>query len=744
MPIGFDTTTQDKIDELRALQRLGVTIEVHELVRVDWPSPDGTIYYGTTQTEQVASVMPPYDNIVAKLIADDPPNTFLPITSSASIGDEEIELKFEDFDEDISGKLITHGEGVKATPIYWFPQAELELEWWPGHLEYGEDEDETSITVKCVQGWRSSEGNVPGGGHYQHCSAVFGGLLSTQAAIDEGACPYNKHIGGAVGNNNPDTSAPWTFCDRASTQSCTDRGVNPLYHLSHYTIERSVNNNQTSGPNLLSTSQGNETGLEDPPKVVYGKRRVYGAKLIASRRDLNNNNPDNAWILGQYEFCRGRVRSMSQFRFKIDGKEKVADPFHLNYRRGDKGQSAYPADNWQLTPHGYSLIAHAKYNFGYINARDADISGAEGSALIEGLDTVRVYTDADTYTETYTTNRVWILLDILCDKVWGYGLDYARFDIDAWIEAADWAEQFVTYTDPFGTEWEHIRSDCNVELIGRKVQQQIEDICTAGRLSLPFMFNGLISIVPLRALTEEELAAVPVFRTRGDENDPPNIVHYDGRSSLKIGPRLSVKDLPNRVECTFDNQSQDWQKVPLRPIEDIDAQLAAGRLVGDNTHKVNKKEYHLMGVTREAQAIKLGWSLLDLGPMDQGGLQNNLPITFDVWFLDTLDLHLDKVVKVEDDRLTKYGFDYFRVKNIERRNDLICTLTLQAFAQDYLETFEVDTTPVEPTYCEIDTDCPPGMVCVGGVCRIEPDPCRTGFGTVSYTDGFLTVPIEPC
>jgi len=39
-----------RLADMETLQRLGVTIEVHELVRVDWPSPDGTIYYGTTQT----------------------------------------------------------------------------------------------------------------------------------------------------------------------------------------------------------------------------------------------------------------------------------------------------------------------------------------------------------------------------------------------------------------------------------------------------------------------------------------------------------------------------------------------------------------------------------------------------------------------------------------------------------------------------------------------------------------------
>lgn len=741
----FDSTTQDKINDLRAIRQAGRIVEVQEIVKIEWPSPDGTIYYGVQSTDQTASV-PPSFPVVPRIVADsDGADTFLPVSVDASIGDEEVELVFYDADDTIADLMQDHGEGVRATLLYWFPQAELELEIWHGHLEYGSDENELTITIKAVQGFRSAEANVPGGGHYQFCSAVFGALLATQAQINAGACPYNKHIGGLIGNNDPDTSQPWTYCDRLSTQSCIDRSVNPLYHLSHRTIERSVQNNQTSGPNLLSTSQGNETGLEEPVRVIMGKRRVYGARLLAFRRDLNTNNPDRGFFLGQYEFCRGPIRSLTQMRFKVGNEEKPADPFHLNYRLGDKGQAAYPDDNWQLTPHGYSLVAHAKYNFGWTNPADVDPGDAVGSGVVEGLNNIRVYTDSTTYTEEYSTNRVWQLLHLMTDKVWGYGLDHSRFNIDSWIDAADWAEQYVTFTDTFGTEWEHIRSESNVELIGRKVQQQVDDMCMAGRLSRPFLFNGEIHIVPLRALTEEELDACPVFRSTGDENTPPNIViDENGMSTLRIGERLSVKDLPNRIECTYDDAAQDWKKVPLRPIEDHDAQLAAGRLVGDGTLKINKKEFHLLGVTNESQATKLAWTLLDLGEFDNGGLQNNLPITFDVWYLDTLDLHPEKVVKIEDAKITKYGFDYFRVKKIKRKSDLICTITAQAYAQEYIEDLEVDTTPAEPVYCELDTDCPPGFVCVGGVCVIEPDPCRTGFGTVTYVDGILTVPIEPC
>lgn len=748
MPPVFDSGTQTKLDALRVIYLAGTTIEVHEMVRVDWPSPDGAMWYATDQIDESATVAPDTDGepIYVRLLADDETDSFFPLNMDATIGDEEVDLDFWDADEDIATKLNTHGEGVTAEIYYWFPQVELLLSQWQGHFEYGDEEDATHIAIRAVQGFRSSDSTVPTGGHYPHCSAVFGGLFETQAEIDEGACPYNKQIsGGTIGNNDPDTGLPWTYCDRRTTQSCTDRAVDPKYHFSHRTTTRSVQNPQSSGPNLTSTSVDNTTGLEEPVVVVMGKRRRYGFSLLGYRRDLNNATPDRGWFLGQYEVCRGPVQSLSQFRFKVGDKEKPAESLHLGYRYGFKGEIPYSADNWQLTTHTYSLVATAKYNFGWINAEEVDPKDATGSCLVEGLRDIRVYTDATTYTLEHTSNRAWQIAKILCDKIWGFGLDYSRLDIDSFIEAADWCEEFVRYTDPFDTDWDHVRSDSHVELIGRKVQQQIDDMCIAGRLSKPFMFQGKIHIVPLRKLTSGELADCPVFT---DEGDSPNIIWEgepgDETSTLKITKRLSVKDLANRIECKFDNAANDWLNVPLRPVEDEDAQLAAGRLFGDSTRKINKKEYNLMGVTSEAQAIKLAWTLLDLGPCDEGGLRNNLPLKFSIWFADALELHPDKVIKVVSSKLTKYGFEYFRVKSITRQPNLFVEITCQAYNEDYMDTLESTVTPVEPTYCTLDSDCPDGFVCVDGVCVIEPLPCRPGFGTISYANGTLTVPIEPC
>lgn len=749
----FSTEVQDKIIELRALRRLGTTIQVYEAVTVEWPSPDGTVHYSVLPLDEVTSPPPedidavPLTPIEARIIPDSSPDWFVPVKIDSSIGDEEIEFELWDADEAISQLWADHGDGIKVTLSYWFPQATLLLPIWHGHLELDDEITVDRIKMKAVQGFRSGETDLPSRARYQYCSAPFGGLFTTVAEVAACTdCPYNLQApGGTVGINDPSTSQPWTYCDRRSTQSCIDRGVDPLFHLSHKTITATVQNNQTHGPNLLSTSAGNETNLKESVRVTMGERRVYAMPVMADRRDYNNNTPDHGWYVALYEGPEGPQSYIQGARITVGGVEQSAVAMHFNYRLGTRGQTpAYSA----LTPHGYSCTSHIRYSFGWTNPAEHGPEDSSASAIWSGLCDIRVYTDVDTYTETTTTNRVWQIARMLCDKRWGAGYDYEDLDIQAFIDAAEWAEQRVTYTDPFGTASIHVRAESRVELIGKKMQQQFEDMCVAGRLSLPFLFDGKISIVPLKALTEEELAECPVFT---DEGDDPNIIRDDGKSTLTFS-RETGRDLINKVEATIDDRAADYLETPLRPVEDIDAQLkAAGTYNTDSRSrkKVNSKKYSLLGVTNEAQGNKVQWSILDLGPGDSGGLQNNLSVTFKAWFLDTLDLHRDKVIKVASSRLTKFGFEYFRIKEMQREGDLIVEITAQAYNKDYMDAFEVDYEDPPGDYCTINSDCPDGYVCrlVNGVRRCvlyEPPGCRPGFGTIVWSDGVFQIPIDPC
>lgn len=737
----FDSTTRDKIVELRGLHRLAVEIESYEIAKVEWPSPTGTKYYSVVPSDEVASVAPPLDSpIELRIIPDSNPDWFLPVSMDATIGDEEVDLEMWDGDEGFSQLLVDHGEGVKTTLYYWFPQVELLLPVWLGHLGLEEESTVESVKVKAAQGFRASDVNLPSRAHYDFCMAVFGGLLLTQADIDENDCPYNFHLGGGIGNNNPDTGLPWTFCDRRDHQSCIDRGVDPKYHLSHLTMGSTLVNGQTHGPNLLSTSEGNETNLPDPVRVVLAPRRIYGMPVMVFRRDLNNNHPDQGWFAAMYEGPEGPQAYVSGARFTVGGKTQNVVAMHYAYRLGTRGQTSAGSD---LSSHGYSGTGHLRYNFGYTTPEEIGPGDATADAFWGGLSNIRVYSDPDTYVETTTSNRAWHILRMLCDKRWGFGLSYELLNIQSFIDAAAWCETSVTFTDTFGTAWTHIRSDSYPELIGKKVQQQFEDICLAGNLSRPFMFDGKINILPLRALTVDELADCPVFTDEGD--DGRNVIFEDGKSTLTIS-RKRDRDLVNRVEASIDDWSKEYVQTPLRPVEDLDAQFRAGSVQGLGTKlkKVNNKQYSFLGIVNEPQAIKMQWSILDRGPFDEGGLQNNLTLKFKIWFMDSLDLHLDKVIKVTSSRLVKYGFTYFRVKKMQRQSDLTVELEVQAYNETYMNAFEVDYVAPPPQTCSLDGDCPDGYICENGVCvPYDPPLCRPAFGTITFGNGVLNVGIEP-
>jgi hypothetical protein len=886
----FDQDTRDRIDALRQLRIDGEVIEgPYELVKIEWPSPDGTKYYSAIAVDEIASVAPPVTVEDPRLIPENTPNWFLPVEIDSSIGDEEVDLTFWDADDVISELVNTHGEGLRVTLLFWFPQVELLLTIWEGHLRNEEEGEIDIVKLKAVQGFRASEADVPSRAHTAYCQAIFGGVLTTQAEIDEQGCNYNLHLpGGTVGIVNPSTGLPWTFCDRRTTSSCVVRGINPLRHLSHHTIINTIVNAQSSGARLLSTSQGNETNLTEPVRVVMGIRRVWDMKEMAHRKDRNTNDPEHGWYQAFYEACEGPIESITQARIQVGDVVQIAVPIHYGARLGNFADVS--ADN-SLTTHSFSATAYIRYAFGWVDPDTIEPEDVKANAVISGLRNIRVYGSviedengilatyfndyqfiseygtntivsinwtsgrfapfappfpgmpvtpqtgfairmefkiSFPYSETFTMrgefdnamklvidggtifdgsfpmgpttasgtfaatadvkydayvefkqlqataanpwycilrwesasqaleivpparfffpatdtsavgqptrNRVWQIGRMMTDKRWGQGYDYAKFNIPSWIEAAGWVDDQVRFTDSFGNTWDHERGMSDVELIARKAQTQIEDMCLAGRLSRPFMFDGELHIVPLRALTEDELDDCPEFT---DEGEDRNIIWEGEEGNEKTTLTRSVKssfELSNRIECTYDSAVDDYRKTPLQPVEDIDAQLRAGRVIGDKSLKKNTKQYHLLGVTGEAHAMKLAWSLLDLGPHDEGGLANNLRLKFKIWFLDALDLHMAKVIKVTSSKLTKYGFTYFRILKMEKADNLHYEITAQAYNETYMATFETLLSDIVGSP-EAEVPTPPSP---------DPPQCILDFGDITYTDGVLDIAVPEC
>ncbi|HEY8562790.1 MAG TPA: hypothetical protein VIL74_20600 [Pyrinomonadaceae bacterium] len=728
----LSTEILEKIQTLREISNgFSQPLEVYELLEIDWQT--GAVYYSAIQTDDVSSVSMPVSPVNCLIIPKSYPAHFFEVESDSSLSDGKITLEIWDGGVlNPSTNLIegagnfadlveANGEGTPAEVFFWFPAVELLLSVWQGHLRNSEDSDAEVWRGEIANGFRSPDLPLPRRAHYTECQAVFGGLLDSLAEIEENDCPYDIHLpGGTVGTPG------FTSCPRKSPADCTARGVNPLFHLSHNSTEVTVLNNQTKGPQLYSISRGNESNLKEPVRVVMGVRRVRDMQVIAFRRDYNNNSPDKGFFNAMYEACEGPIESFQAVY--VNGQQAAAQ--HYADRLGARGQSLIDSTSNQLSTHGYSGTAYLRYNFGWVNPGTVGPDNMRATAIVFGLNDVRVFLNESSYFSIWTHSRPWHIARMLCDKRWGFGLDYARLNIDSFIAAAAWSDAWVSFTDPDGTEYQFWRSVSAVELVSRSTQQQIEDMCLAGRFTRPFLFQGKIHIVPLKALTPEELAAAPVFTDVIDGTTVPNIVRdSEGKSSLTRSQKSDL-DIPNRVEGTFHDSTKDWTEQTAPVAEDVDQQLRAGRVMGDHTRRVVTKKYSYLGVVQKGQAASLSYFLLYFGEFAEGGILNNLEIKFKCWFLDALTLYEGKVIKVVSDQLTRYGFDHFRIKSLKRSGNLMVEITAQAHDNDALDAFETGGTgePDDPTY---------------NFPTLKP-PCQLEIENVSFANGVLSIAIGVC
>lgn len=717
----LDSTILTKIENLRtASKNWSEVIPVYEILKINWQSPTGTKYYGKTYIAD--GVIGEGIEVLAKIHGD--PNEFFTIEQDSSLSDGEVSVELWDGGEvnystnevenagALADLVYEQGEGIPCEIFLWFPTETLFLSVWQGHLRGEEDADAYICKIKIANGFRSPNLEIPSGAHYGVCDAIFGAKLATQEQIDECGCPFNKHLsGGTIGN--PDYING--DCDRKYLESCVARGVDPLFHLSHRTAEITVLNSQSKGPQLYSISRGNESNLKEAVRVVMGTRKIRDCQVLAFRRDYNNNTPDHGWFAAIYEVCEGPIQNI--FGAIINGQG--AAPLHYAYRLGTFGQTPVGPD---LTTHGYSGRALVRYNYGWVNPANVGPDNMRAEAWVEGLNNIRVYSDADTYTQIFTTNRVWQIARMFCDKRWGLGNDYARLNILSWKTAADWCDVQVTFTEHAGDGdfvYQHIRSTSNVELVGRAASQQIEDMCKYGRLSRPFLFQNKLCIEPIRPATTEELADAPVFT---DKNVATRNIIVEGNKSTLTRSVKSDLDIPNRIESVFNDASQDHKEIPLDPAEDLDQQDKAGRVQGDHSRRKVVKKHSLQGITNKGEAIKVSHWLLRFGEFGEGGTKNNLSIKFKAFVLDCLTLHENKIIKVESDQLDRYGFDYFRIMKMTRESNLHYSIEAAAYNHEEETAFEVEPEPFEPPVVE-----PP----------IVRFPGQVFFDDLDYVDGNL-------
>jgi hypothetical protein len=654
---------------------------VVELIAVDWPAPDGRVYYASTQADDTwPSLRPVLDALgggeVEPRLSGGP---FLDVMRDSGISDDSVSLSLWDADHVISDLFETHGDGARVEIFFYFPQVELLLSQWHGHLRPPEDADEETFTATAENGFMSVQLPLPRRAFFNTCQAVFGGLLSTQAEIDEHDCPYNRHLGGGTGLLDGGGN-PFTTCPRRTRADCVARLGDAL---SWTGFDTGIASYPIGSKGVIATSRGNETRLKRPLRVIFNRRTVRDLDLLAYVVELGNpSHPERGSIKLLYAISEGRMRWLGQ---PVANRAPV-QPQHYAIRLGTPRQ---PSTGFTVNANNYSSTALLNV------VLQGDFSKVDPASIqveipAEGVDDVRAYAseDPEDFVLQYPVERAWALQHVYRHKRYGLGADVRRFVQADFIDIAAWHAQTITYKDADGVAYTGTRSTFNAELVDRTAQQQINDICLAGRVTVPFPWEGKLRVFPLKKLSEEELAAAPVFTDDPDSGFEPNIVR-DERSNKSTLTRSSVsdRDLPNAIKVTLDNDAKDNQEEPLL-FDSVEAQLRAGRAFGDTGRRAVEKSFGLLGVTNVGEASRLGILLRDLGEFDEGGLENNLRIKFQTFFTQTLTLYKSKVIRVLSRSLVNrrtgvQQFEYFRVRSVRRLPSLLVEVSAQAYPVAY-------------------------------------------------------------
>lgn len=719
---------QIKLFALEEKLRNGERVRYTEIVTIYWPAPDGTKTYCFTQIDLIPGFQAlALLNINARLLTGKE-SPFQDIPRTAAISDDSVDLNFSDIDGEISRLCYQYGAGVRAEVASFYPDVELSLPLFLGTLGAPKDANGTTLKLKVTSGWRSPKLLLPRRLPSPGCMFIFGGLLPSQEAIDRAkGCPYNYHLGGPIGLPDPATGEAWTDCARNSSATCAAHLSTTRFYPGFKTVIESTVIGQTKGPNLLATTRGNDESLSDPIRAVYGQRLLKALRLLAFAPENDTNHPDKGFVKALWEVSEGPLTSMGAFYMN----NVQVGLEHQNLRLGELGQ-APTGFSPNIGTYSGTAVAFGRIQGDFRNVKASDLSATINTT---GYDRVRVYSDPITYLEQNSRNPSHCLLDMHCNHRWGFGEDYERFDIESVIECANWHNEFVYFTDANGNQFNGTRSTFNCELTARATQIQIEDVCTAHRLGLPYEYFGKKVFTPLRKETIDD-SVIPYFTDTG--SDANICMDSHGRPLLSYS-YTGDDELVNQYTVKFDEQSNAFTSTPLI-FGDMRQQLAAGRAWGDTTIRVINKEVSAFGITNMPEAARLGNLLLYLGPRDSGGLKNNLRVVLTTWFSQTLKVRLYKLVRVNSWALSKLyqslgiaGFSYFRVLSYKRKGNLHVELTLQAYPVDFYEQIEGEAPPI-PGSAPLPN---PG----GGPRDI---PCNPGFDDINHTNDKIHFTLPEC
>lgn len=684
-----------KLTNLLAEDTAGGRIPCAEYLKVTWDT-GVTNYYGAAAWHQ----MPPFtgigQTIEPRLMPQNKKDPFHELELNPDLRTESISVLFDDIDGTIRGLFQQYSSGVECEFFLYYPSQSLTVSIWFGQLQAPQIYGHKTTKAVATNGYRSSELVVPSRRFPRECTAsVFAGQLADADAVRSSLCPYDRHVGGSVGNYKTGTT-PYDSCPKLTTTDCIARlGAGGAYFGGFVTDASAVVTDGRTG--WLAVSRGNASNLKETLPVVFGTKWIRKSLLLLWRREHNGSTPDRGFVSGVWAICEGPVQQI--YNFYVG--ETLIQQMHLNFRLGGRGQArtSYAPD---VSP--FSSTAHVFARWGWVNALETTAADMVATCVVQGFNEVCVYTDDDPLTKsrTFSDNRVWCLLEVYKNQKFGLGYKENKFTFADWITESAWSIENVSHTATFAdgetVVYTSRRSTFNAILEGRRVDEQVIDICRAGALSVPFTHEGKFTIRSFRAATSGELSAARTFTDTGSSKN----ICWDGGQPMIELSQVPDNKVYNEIEVHFEEAANYDIERPIT-VDDPNQKLKAGRQLGSDYSLSVPKKFSAFGINGYAEAIRFAYRMLKFGEFDSGGTDNNLRVTITVPFEQMLGIKRYEIIKITSELLDGFKIGYgatletlvgttaapFRVLSIKKKSGGRCEVVAQAYNHTAYSAFEV-------------------------------------------------------
>lgn len=684
-----------KLANLLAEDNAGERIPCAEYLKVTWDT--GVInYYGAAAWHEVPPFTGIGQTIEPRLMPQNKKDPFHELEINPDLRTESISVVFDDIDGTIRGLFQQYSSGVEAEFFIYYPSQDLTVSVWFGQLQAPQIYGYKTTKAIATNGYRSSELIVPSRRFPRECTAnVFAGQLPDTDAVRSSLCPYDRHVGGSVGNFISG-STPYASCPKLSVADCIARlSAGGAYFGGFIADASAVITDTRHG--WLATNRNNASNLKESLPVVFGTKWVRKSLLLLWRREHNSSTPDRGFVSGIWAICEGPVSQIYNFYVS----ETLIQQMHLNFRLGGRGQ---PRTSYAPDVSNFSSTAHVFARWGWVNALETTAADMVATCVVVGFNEVCVYTDDSPLTKTreYSDNRVWCLLEVYKNQKFGLGYKENKFTFADWMTEAAWTLEAVTYTATFA-DGETInftgrRSTFNAILEGRRIDEQVVDICRSGALSVPFTHEGQFTIRSFRAATSGELSTARVFTDTGEGKN----ICWDGGQPMIELSQVPDNKITNEVGVLFE-EAANYDIERTITVDDPNQKLKAGRQLGGDYSLSVPKRFSAFGINGYAEAIRFAYRMLKFGEFDQGGTDNNLRVTMTVPFEQMLGVKRYEIVKVKSDLLDGFTIGSgatletldgattapFRVLSMKKKSGGRCEVLLQAYNHTAYAAFEV-------------------------------------------------------